>query len=49
MRWQNENLLNDKLYLGLRKPRVRGKQYDEFVDKFVSSARKRFPNAYIHL
>jgi malate dehydrogenase (oxaloacetate-decarboxylating) len=44
----NEELLNDELYLGLRKPRVRGKQYDEFIDTFVKSARKLYPKAYIH-
>ncbi|KAJ5479858.1 hypothetical protein N7530_005367 [Penicillium desertorum] len=44
----NEELLNDELYLGLRQRRVRGKKYDEFVDRFVHAARKRFPKAYIH-
>jgi malate dehydrogenase (oxaloacetate-decarboxylating) len=44
----NEELLNDELYLGLRKPRVRGKEYDEFVHTFVQSARMLYPNAYIH-
>ncbi|OGE51591.1 hypothetical protein PENARI_c013G06078 [Penicillium arizonense] len=44
----NEDLLNDDLYLGLRQRRVRGKEYDDFVDKFVSVARKRFPKAFIH-
>ncbi|KAM3086171.1 NAD-dependent malic enzyme, mitochondrial [Clarireedia jacksonii] len=44
----NEELLNDELYLGLRKPRTHGKEYDEFVDKFVQSARKLYPKAYIH-
>ncbi|KAJ5159501.1 uncharacterized protein N7482_006505 [Penicillium canariense] len=44
----NEDLLKDDLYLGLRQHRVRGKEYDEFVDKFVQVARKRFPKAYIH-
>ncbi|KAB8304121.1 hypothetical protein EYC80_003541 [Monilinia laxa] len=44
----NEKLLNDDLYLGLKKPRVRGKEYDDFVDKFVQSARKLYPKAYIH-
>ncbi|KAJ3552587.1 hypothetical protein NPX13_g11076 [Xylaria arbuscula] len=44
----NENLLNDELYLGLRKKRVRGEKYDKFVDEFVQSARKLFPKAYIH-
>lgn len=46
---QNETLLNDELYLGLRQPRARGKEYDEFLEKFVTIARKRFPKAYIHL
>lgn len=46
---KNEGLLDDKLYLGLRKPRVRGKRYDDFVDTFVRTAKRRFPNAYIHL
>ncbi|KAG0153670.1 Malic enzyme [Penicillium digitatum] len=44
----NEELLNDALYLGLRQHRIRGEKYDEFVDNFVKAARKRFPKAYIH-
>ncbi|KAJ5690757.1 hypothetical protein N7462_005149 [Penicillium macrosclerotiorum] len=44
----NEELLNDELYLGLRQRRVRGEEYDHFVDNFVQAARKRFPKAYIH-
>ncbi|KAJ5195833.1 hypothetical protein N7449_006312 [Penicillium cf. viridicatum] len=44
----NEELLNDALYLGLRQHRVRGEKYDEFVDRFVKASRKRFPRAYIH-
>ncbi|MCJ1246874.1 NAD-dependent malic enzyme, mitochondrial [Trapelia coarctata] len=44
----NEELLNDELYLGLRRHRVRGKDYDQFVDKFVQSARRLYPRAYIH-
>ncbi|KAL4862276.1 hypothetical protein BDV12DRAFT_179059 [Aspergillus spectabilis] len=44
----NEKLLNDDLYLGLRQPRAKGEEYDQFVDKFVKAAGKRFPNAYIH-
>ncbi|KAF9253604.1 hypothetical protein DTO013E5_769 [Penicillium roqueforti] len=44
----NEELLDDKLYLGLRQRRVRGEKYDEFVDRFVAAARNRFPKAYIH-
>ncbi|KAF4124980.1 malate dehydrogenase (oxaloacetate-decarboxylating) [Geosmithia morbida] len=44
----NQELLDDELYLGLRQRRVRGVRYDEFVDTFVTSARKLYPKAYIH-
>lgn len=44
----NKELLNDDLYLGLRKKRVRGEKYDKFVDAFVQSARELYPQAYIH-
>lgn len=44
----NEDHLNDDIYLGLREKRVRGKQYDDFVDSFVKSARELYPRAYIH-
>ena len=44
----NKKLLDDPMYLGLRQKRVRGKEYDDFVDTFVKSARKLYPNAYIH-
>ncbi|PNP55315.1 hypothetical protein THARTR1_04457 [Trichoderma harzianum] len=44
----NQDLLNDKLYLGLHQGRVRGKQYDDFIQTFVEAARKLYPRAYIH-
>ncbi|KAI3548084.1 malic enzyme [Colletotrichum filicis] len=44
----NEELLNDDLYLGLRQKRVRGHKYDRFVDEFVKAARRLYPRAYIH-
>ena len=44
----NPELLNDDLYLGLRRPRVRGQEYDAFIDRYVRACRKRFPRAYIH-
>lgn len=43
-----EELLNDPRYLGLRRSRVRGERYEEFIDAYVSSASKRFPNAILH-
>lgn len=44
----NQDLLDDPLYLGLRHKRVTGKRYDDFVDTFVKSARELYPKAYIH-
>ncbi|KAH6633870.1 hypothetical protein B0J18DRAFT_414627 [Chaetomium sp. MPI-SDFR-AT-0129] len=44
----NESLLHDPLYLGLKERRVRGQKYDEMVDTFVMSARELYPKAYLH-
>ena len=39
----NEALLSDPLYLGWRHARVRGAEYDELVDAFVTALVARFP------
>jgi malate dehydrogenase (oxaloacetate-decarboxylating) len=44
----NEKLLNDPSYVGYRRSRVQGKAYDDFVDAYVTAARKLFPKAYLH-
>ena len=44
----NQDILNDPLYLGSKHERQRGRRYDELVDKFVKTARKLFPDVYIH-
>ncbi|KIW00715.1 uncharacterized protein PV09_07700 [Verruconis gallopava] len=44
----NKDLLEDELYLGLRKERARGERYDKFVETFLAAARKQYPRAYIH-
>ena len=44
----NEKLLNDPLYIGYRHGRVRGQEYDDFVDAYVQAARKLFPKAMLH-
>ncbi|KIM34390.1 hypothetical protein M408DRAFT_60185 [Serendipita vermifera MAFF 305830] len=44
----NENLLNDPLYVGWQHKRLRGKEYDEFVDTFVQLVRKYLPHSLLH-
>jgi malate dehydrogenase (oxaloacetate-decarboxylating) len=40
----NDERLRDPLYLGLRQKRVRGAQYQEFVDSFVEAVKKTCPS-----
>ncbi|MGM7724441.1 NAD-dependent malic enzyme [Metabacillus sp. Hm71] len=44
----NEDLLNNPFYIGNRHPRIQGEQYDDFIDRVVSTAVKLFPNALLH-
>ena len=44
----NLGLLNSDLYLGERHARVRGERYDEFIDLFVRTVTRLFPNAMLH-
>lgn len=44
----NQELLDDDLYLGNRQKRVTGDKYYQFVDKFVETAENLFPNMYLH-
>ncbi|KAK6340149.1 NAD-dependent malic enzyme, mitochondrial [Orbilia blumenaviensis] len=44
----NEELLNDDLYLGLRRKRVRGEKYDSFVEAFIKAVLKHYPKAFLH-
>ncbi|WP_034274959.1 oxaloacetate-decarboxylating malate dehydrogenase [Actinospica robiniae] len=44
----NETLLNDPLYLGNRHARVRGKDYDAFIEKYLRSTSAAFPKALLH-
>lgn len=43
-----KELLENDLYLGNRFKRVRGDAYYNFIDKFVKTAEKLFPNLYLH-
>ena len=43
----NETLLADPLYIGLRRKRVRGDEYQAFVDEFVAAVAQVFPGAVL--
>ncbi|MDP1733217.1 MAG: NAD-dependent malic enzyme [Sulfuritalea sp.] len=43
----NETLLNDPYYVGLRRHRVTGPAYDELIDEFITAARHVFPDVII--
>jgi malate dehydrogenase (oxaloacetate-decarboxylating) len=43
-----QSLLDDPLYLGYRHPRVRGERYQAFIDKYISTALRLYPNALLH-
>ena len=44
----NQELLDDPMYLGCHHLRIHGKQYDSFIHTFVNSIHKQFPNAFLH-
>ena len=43
----NESLLGEPLYIGIRQRRLRGEAYDEFVDEFMTAVQKVFPEALV--
>ena len=43
----NEDLLNNPFYLGLKENRLRGRGYDDFIDEFMESVKVVFPNALV--
>lgn len=45
----NESLLNDPLYNGLERHRVRGEEYNELVEEFITAAQEVFPGVLIQL
>ncbi len=40
----NETLLHDPIYIGWQQKRVRGQEYDDFVEAFVSAVERRWPH-----
>lgn len=43
----NEALLADELYLGYPKPRLRGSDYDDFIEEFVEAVISVYPHAIL--
>ncbi len=43
----NQDLINDPYYLGLKQPRLEGKEYYDIIDEFVAAVNYKYPNALI--
>ncbi|MBP9742554.1 MAG: NAD-dependent malic enzyme [Burkholderiales bacterium] len=43
----NQELLNDPQYVGWRHTRIRGQEYDNFVEAFVLAVQRRFPKVLL--
>ncbi|WP_353141207.1 NAD-dependent malic enzyme [Acinetobacter pragensis] len=43
----NQQLLNDPIYMGCRQPRISGEEYYNFVDMVIKAIQRRWPEALI--
>ena len=43
----NQELLDDPMYMGWRHPRVTGKDYAEFIDLFIQAVKRRWPGVLL--
>ncbi|MGO1246352.1 MAG: NAD-dependent malic enzyme [Oceanisphaera sp.] len=43
----NQQLLNDPVYMGWRNPRISGEEYEEFVDAFIQAVKRRWPDVLL--
>ena len=43
----NADFLDDPLYIGLHRPRLRGKEYDELVAEFMTATQEVFPGVVV--
>ncbi|WP_034919246.1 MULTISPECIES: NAD-dependent malic enzyme [Erwinia] len=43
----NQQLLNDPLYMGWRHPRITGEEYESFVNEFIQAVKSRWPNVLL--
>jgi malate dehydrogenase (oxaloacetate-decarboxylating) len=43
----NQERLDDPRYIGWRHERIKGAEYDDFIDRFVEAVKKRFPKVLL--
>jgi malate dehydrogenase (oxaloacetate-decarboxylating) len=43
----NQDLINDPMYMGAKHPRITGQEYDDFLELFMRATQKRWPDALI--
>lgn len=43
----NPQLLGDRFYVGVRRPRLRGREYEQFIEAFVEGVLEVFPRALL--
>ena len=43
----NQQLLDDPMYMGWRNPRISGEEYNEFVDLFIQAVKRRWPEVLL--
>ena len=43
----NQELINSPMYLGWRHERIRGEEYDKFIERFVQAVMEVFPNVLL--
>jgi len=43
----NQELIDDPMYMGAKHPRITGQEYDDFIELFIRGIQKRWPDALI--
>lgn len=43
----NQEMLDDPLYIGWRHQRIRGEEYESFIEQFIYAIKKRYPNVLL--